>query len=322
MNPGLRAISACLALLLSTASAAQEYPSRPVRMVVPFAPGGGTDLVARITAQKLSERLGQQFVVENRAGGAGGVVGTEAVARSRPDGYSLVVVSGSHTINPSLYGRLPYDSLRDFAPVTKLVAGPALLVVHPSVPAASVAELIALAKARPGELSFASSGNGSPPHLFAEVFKSMAGVDMLHVPYKGNGPAYADLIGGQVNLMFPNIVASLQHVRTGKLRALAVTGRMRSRVAPEIPTIAESGLPGYDLSSWFGLLAPAGTARAVVIRLQQEIAGIFFSSDVKEKLTAQGVEPVANSPEAFASELAAEIETWARVFKAGNIKSE
>lgn len=317
-----RILGAAIASLGFAASAlALEYPVRPVRLIVPFASGGGTDLVARLTAQKLSERWGQQFVVENRAG-AGGIVGTEIAAKAKADGYTLVVVSGSHTINPSLHKQLPYDSTRDFAPVTNLVSGPALMVVHPSVPARSVKELVALAKAKPGTLSFASSGNGSPPHLAGELFKWMAGVDMIHVPYRGNGPAYADLMGGQVNLMFPNIASSLPYVRTGKLRALAVTSKRRSSVAPEIPTIAESGLPDYDLSSWFGLLAPAGTSPEIVNRLQQEIAGVYEQADVREKILSFGVEPVANTPAEFAAELKAEMAQWARLFAAANIKAE
>lgn len=311
---------AAYAVLLCPARA-EDYPAKPVRIIVPFAPGGGTDLVARLTAQKLSERLGQQFIVENRSG-AGGVIGSDLVAKSKPDGYTLVVVSGSHTINPSLYRHLPYDTLRDFAPVTNLVAGPALLVVHPSVPANNVRELIALAKAKPGTLSFASSGNGSPPHLGGELFKWKAGVDMIHVPYKGNGPAYADLIGGQVSLMFPNIATSLQHVQSGRLRALAVTSRTRIRVAPDIPTVAESGLPGYELNSWFGLLAPADTPPAVLRLLQQEIAKIYQLPEVREKIVSQGVEPVANTPAEFAVEIKAEMAQWSQLFKAANIKSE
>lgn len=317
-----KAFSAALAsTLLAGPALSQGYPAKPVRLIVPFATGGGTDLVARLTAQQLGERRGQQFIVENRAG-AGGIVGTEIVAKAKADGYTLVVVSGSHTINPSLHKQLPYDSIRDFSPVTNLVSGPALLVVHPSVPARNVRELVALAKAKPGTLSFASSGNGSPPHLAGELFKWMAGVDMIHVPYKGNGPAYADLMGGQVNLMFPNIASSLPYVRTGKLLALAVTSKRRSSVAPDIPTIAESGLPGYDLNSWFGLLAPAGAPPHIVNRLQQEIARIYEQPEVREKILGFGVEPVANTPAEFAAELKAEMAQWASLFKAAKIDAE
>jgi tripartite-type tricarboxylate transporter receptor subunit TctC len=313
--------AAALCALAAPGATGQDYPARPVRFIVPFAAGGGTDLVARLTAQKLNERLGQPFIVENRPG-AGGIVGTEMVARAKPDGHTLVVVSGSHTINPSLHKTLPYDSLRDFAPVTKLVAGPALLVVHPSVPAHDVRELIALAKTKPGTLSFASSGNGSPPHLAGELFKWMAGVDMVHIPYKGNGPAYADLVSGQVQLMFPNIASSLPYVRGGRLRALAVTSKQRAKAAPEIPTIAESGLPGYDLSSWFGLLAPAGTPPAIVSRLQREIATIYRDPQVRDTIAATGVDPVANAPDEFTAELQAEMTQWARLFAAARIQAE
>jgi len=240
---------------------AQGYPGKPIRIVVPFPPGGGTDIVARILTQKLSESFGANFVIDNRAG-AGGSIGTEMVAKAPPDGYTLGIVSGSHAINPSLYSKLPFDAVRDFAPVTMLVSGPGLLVVHPSLPVKTVKELIALAKGKPGQLNYASAGNGTPPHLAGELFKSMAGVDMVHVPYKGNTPAFVDLISGQVSLSFPTIPSALPHVQAGRLRALAVTSRKRSAVMPQLPTIAESGLPGYDTSSWFGMLAPAAVSIA------------------------------------------------------------
>jgi tripartite-type tricarboxylate transporter receptor subunit TctC len=291
-----------------------DWPNKPVRIIVPFAAGGGTDLVARLTAQKLTEKYGQPFVVENRPG-AGGSVGTDLVAKSKPDGYTLAVVSGSHTINPSLYKTLPYDTRKDFAAVSNLVSGPALMVVHPSVPASNVREFIALLKARPAGYAFASSGNGSPPHMGGELFNALAGVDMVHVPYKGNGPAYSDLIGGQVQVMFPNIATALQHVMSGKLKALAVTSKERSRIAPEIPTVAESGLPGYELNSWFGLLAPAGTPAAIVNRLQQDIAKFYQQPELRDSLMAQGVEPLASKPGEFTAQIQSEIDYWARMFK-------
>jgi tripartite-type tricarboxylate transporter receptor subunit TctC len=302
-------------------SYAQEYPARPVRIVVPFAPGGGTDLSARIIAQKLGENLGASFIVENRPGAAG-IVGTESVAKAKPDGYALLVVSSSHAINPAMYPKLPYDTARDFAPVSLLLSGPTLLVAHPSLPAKNSRELIALAKARPGMLTFASAGHGTPPHMAGELFKSMAGIDVTHIPYKGNGPAYTDLMAGQVSLMFPNIATSLPYVKTGRMRALGVGSKQRSAIAPEIPTVDESGLPGYEMSSWFGLLAPAGTPAAVITRLQQEIARIFKQPEVREKLFAQGVEPVGGTPQEFTAFLNNEFTQWAKVIKSSGLKPE
>lgn len=315
----LAAIIAAAGLAFS--AAAQEYPARPVRLIVPFPPGGGTDFFARILSQRLGENLGGTFIVDNRSG-AGGIVGTEITARSKPDGYTIVLVSTSHAINPSLHRKLPFDPVRDFAPVTMLAAGPLLLVVHPSLPAHTVKELIALAKAKPGMLTVASAGNGTPPHLAVELFKSMTRVDMVHVPYKGNGPAYIDLIAGQVPVMFPSIATALPHVKAGKVRALAVTTTTRSGVAPELPTISEAGVPGYELSSWYGLLAPAGTPAAIVNRLQREVARIFNAADLREKLLAQGVEPLANAPDQFASRLTAEIAKWNKLARAAGIPQQ
>jgi tripartite-type tricarboxylate transporter receptor subunit TctC len=300
---------------------AQGYPGKPIRIVVPFPPGGGTDIVARILTQKLSESFGANFVIDNRAG-AGGSIGTEMVAKAPPDGYTLGIVSGSHAINPSLYSKLPFDAVRDFAPVTMLVSGPGLLVVHPSLPVKTVKELIALAKGKPGQLNYASAGNGTPPHLAGELFKSMAGVDLVHVPYKGNTPAFVDLISGQVSLSFPTIPSALPHVQAGRLRALAVTSRKRSAVMPQLPTIAESGLPGYDTSSWFGMLAPAGTPREIVRKLQQESAKVLQLRDVREKLLSQGLEPVGSTPEEFAATIESEIAKWAKVVKASGARVE
>jgi tripartite-type tricarboxylate transporter receptor subunit TctC len=312
--PFLAALAAAPAALAQAPGGASDWPTKPVRIVVPFAAGGGTDLTARITAQKLSAKYGQAFIVENKPG-AGGSVGTDIVAKSKPDGYTLVVVSGSHTINPSLYKSLPYNTLKDFLAVSNLVSGPALMVVHPSVPASNVREFIALAKARPDAFAFASSGNGSPPHLGGELFNALAGVQMVHVPYKGNGPAYADLIGGQVQVMFPNIATAMPLVKAGKLKVLAVTSRERTRIAPEIPTIAESGLPEYELNSWFGLLAPAGTPVAIINRLQQDIAKFYQEPQLRQALMEQGVEPLASTPEAFTAQIQAETAYWARMFQ-------
>lgn len=315
------AVLAALALASGATALAQEYPAKPIRVVVPFPPGGGTDLMARTVMQKLGESLGATMVIDNR-GGAGGSIGSDIVAKSPADGYTVLIVSGAHAINPSLYQKLPYDSVRDFAPVTMFTSGPGLLVVHPSVPAKTVKEFIALAKSRPGQLNYASAGIGTPPHLAGELFKTMAGVDIVHVPYKGNGPAYTDLIGGHVSVMFPTIPTAIPHVRAGKLRALAVTTRSRTPIAPELPSISESGVPGYDVSSWYGLLAPAGTPAAVVARLQREIAKVLQLPDVGEKLTAQGLDLVGSTPEAFAAVIKSEIVKWAEVVKASGARAD
>jgi len=311
---------AALATVVFAATAQpQDYPAKPIRVVVPFPPGGGTDLMARTVVQKLGESLGATIVIDNR-GGAGGTIGTELVAKSPPDGYVLLVVSASHAINPGLYRKLPYDSVRDFTPVTMLTSGPGLLVVHPSVPVRTVKEFIALARSRPGQLNYASAGIGTPPHLAGELFKTLAGVDIVHVPYKGNGPAYTDLIGGHVSVMFPTIPTAIPHVRTGKLRALAVTTRQRTAITPELPTISESGVPGYDVSSWYGLLAPAGTPAATVARLQREIVKVLRLPDISEKLMAQGLDLVGNTPEEFAAILKSEIAKWAKVVTASGAR--
>jgi len=315
--------SLCAATLIAGSGVvmAQEYPAKAIRVVVPFPPGGGTDYMGRVVMQKVGESLGTTVVIDNR-GGAGSSIGTEIVARSPADGYTVLIISGAHAINPSIYAKLPYDSVRDFAPVTMFASGPALLVVHPTVPAKSVKELIALARARPGQLNYASAGIGTPPHLSGELFKTMAGIDMVHVPYKGNGPAYTDLIGGQVTVMFPNVSTAMAHVRAGKLRALAVTTKNRTPSAPELPTISEAGVPGYDVSSWYGLLAPAGTPPAVVSKLQTEIAKVLRSPDVSKNLTSQGLDLVGNTPEEFSAIIRSEIVKWAKVAKASGAKAD
>jgi tripartite-type tricarboxylate transporter receptor subunit TctC len=302
-------------------SADEQYPSKPVRVVVVFPPAGGTDIVARMIFTKLAERMKTNFVIDNR-GGAGGVIGTEIVAKSIPDGYTLGVVSGSHAINPALYSKLPYDSVADFTPVTMLVSGPGLLVVNPSLPATSVKELIALARAKPRGLSYASAGNGTPPHLFAELFKTMAHVDIVHVPYKGNGPAMIDLISGQVQLSLPTIPSALPYVKTGKLRALGVTSKKRSSILPDVPSIAEAGLPGYDATSWYGVLGPAKLPAGIANVLQQNLAAVLEHSDLKDKLLAQGLEPVANKPKTFGEEIRAELVKWKKVVAASGAKIE
>lgn len=317
----MRTIFIVLMFALAGTATAQDYPSRTVRIIVPFSAGGGTDLIARLVAQKLTQSLGSTFIVENRPG-AGGTVGTAVVAKSPPDGYTLIVVSSSHGINPSVYKALPYDTMRDLAPVSLLMSGPALLVTHPSVPAKSVKELVALARARPGALTFGSAGIGTPPHLGGELFKILAKVEMTHVPYKGNASAFIDLMAGEISLMFPNIVSGLPHVKQGKMRGMAVSSKQRSSIAPEIPTVAESGLPGYEMGSWFGLVAPGGTPAPVIGKLQQETARALQLPDVKDKLTAQGVEAIGSTPDEFRKFLQAEIARWEKVIRAAKLKFE
>jgi len=307
------------ALMFQGTTAAQAYPARPIRFIVPFAPGGSTDLVARILAQRMSETLGQPVVVDNR-GGAGGVIGAELAARAPADGYTIVLGSpGPLTINPNLQ-RVPYDTLRDFSPITLATISPFTLVLHPSVPAQSVKELVALAKAKPGQLNYGSAGNGSVGHFSTEQFKALAGVDLVHVPYKGAGPAVTDLIGGRLQLMFENLPTILPHVRAGRLRMLAVGTKARSALAPEYATIHESGVPGYESSTAFGVLAPARTPAPVVGRLNQEIVKILHSADIKERMAAQGLEAVGGTPQQYSQHLKEELAKYGRIVKAAGIK--
>lgn len=309
-------------LCATTAVAADSgYPERPVRVIVTFPPGGGTDIVARMVFQKVAERFGATFIIDNR-GGAGGTIGTDLAAKSPADGYTLVVVSGSHTINPSLYHKLPYDTVRDFAPVTMLVTGPGLLVVHPSLPARTVRQLISMAKERPGQMLYASAGNGTPPHLAAELFKHMTHTNIVHIPYKGNAQAMTDLVAGQVSLSFPTIPSALPHVQAAKLRALGVTSARRSSALPGIPTLAEAGVPGYEGSAWYGVLAPAGTPQVIIGRLQNELHNALRSPELRDKLIAQGLEPAANAPAEFAATIALEITKWSKVVAASGAKVE
>ena len=306
----------------TTAFAADSgYPERPVRVIVTFPPGGGTDIVARMVFQKVAERSGATFIIDNR-GGAGGTIGTELAAKSPADGYTLVVVSGSHTINPSLYAKLPYDTVRDFAPVTMLVTGPGLLVVHPSLPARTVRELIALAKERPGQLLYASAGNGTPPHLAAELFKHMTHTNIVHIPYKGNAQAMTDLVAGQVSLSFPTIPSALPHVQAAKLRALGVTSARRSSALPGIPAIGEAGVPGYEGSAWYGVLAPVGTPQGIINRWQMELRDVMHAPELRDKLNAQGLEPVASAPAEFAAVIVLELAKWNKVVAASGAKIE
>ena len=313
-----------LALFTASSHAADPpYPdNKPIRLIVPAAPGGGADFVARILGQKLGEALGQTVVVDNRAG-ASGTIAADNTAKASPDGHTLLIgQSTSIVIAPHMYAKLGYDTLRDLVPITLVAQLPNILVVHPSVKALSVKELIALAKARPDLLNYGSSGNGAPSHLAGEMFKSAAGVGMVHVPYKGAGPAVDDLLAGQIQLMFAPIVAVLPQVKAGRLRALAVTSSARSAAAPEVPTLAESGLPGYEISSWFGLFAPAGTPPAVVDRLYRESAKALQSADVRERFAQEGAEPMGSTPAEFGGYVKSEFAKYGRIVKGIGIKAE
>jgi tripartite-type tricarboxylate transporter receptor subunit TctC len=308
-------------LACATSACAGAYPLRPIRLVVPYPPGGATDVIARGVGQKVAESIGEQVVIDNRGGGAQ-IIGTDVVAKSAPNGYTILFASVTHAINPGLQPKLPYDTLRDFAPITLMCSGANVLVVHPSVPARSVKELIALAKARPGQLNYASSGSGSGGHLAAELFKVTAGVEMTHIPYKGACPAGVDLLAGQVNLMFTSPVAMLPHIKSGKLRALATTGRARSSAVPDLPTIAELGLTGYEATLWYGMLAPAGTAAPIVATLHRHIVGALGSAELRERLAPLGVDMVGSTPQAFARHLETEVAKWSKVIATAHIKPE
>jgi tripartite-type tricarboxylate transporter receptor subunit TctC len=300
---------------------AGAYPTRPIRLIVPFAPGGSNDIMARLAGQKLSESLGAQVVVDNRAGGSG-IIGTDIAAKAAPDGYTLLMMSLTFAVNPSLYSKLPYDTEKDLAPVTLVASAPLMLVVHPSIPAKSVQEFIAYAKANPGKLNFGSGGPGTTPHLAGEMLKMMAGVKMTHVPYKGGGPALNDLVGGQIQLMLENIPSTLPHAKSGRLRALAVSGLKRSPLVPDLPTLDEAGLKGYEIVGWNGFFVPAGAPRAIVMLLYRETAKALAQPDMKERLATMGAEPVGNSPEEFRVFVKAEIAKWAKVVKAAGLKVE
>jgi tripartite-type tricarboxylate transporter receptor subunit TctC len=299
---------------------AQAYPSRPVKIIVSFAAGGPTDILARLTAQWLSERLGQQFVVENRPGG-GGNIGTEAVVRASPDGYTLLMAAGNNAINATLYDKLNFNFIRDIAPVATIIRAPQILVVNPSVPAKSVPEFIAYAKANPGKIHMASGGTGTPPHLAGELFKMMAGVDLIHVPYRGNGPAFNDLIGGQVQVMFPSPVGLLDYIQAGKLRALAVTTATRSDALPDIPTMAEF-VPGYEASGWFGVGAPRNTPSEIIDKLNKEVNAGLADPKMQARLADFGGTPLVVSPADFGRLIADETEKWGNVIRALNIKAD
>jgi tripartite-type tricarboxylate transporter receptor subunit TctC len=310
----------CCALLAAQeahAQAASTFPSKPIRLIVPFAPGGPADIQARLIGPKLTEAWGQPVVIENRAGG-NTLIATELTAKADPDGHWIQIISAGFAINVSLYDKLPYDSVRDFAPVTQLTSGPAIVVVHPSLPARTVKELIHLARSKPGQLVYGSAG--LPSQLAVELFKVLTGTDLLHVPYKGQAPAMIDLIAGHVQVSFPTIGGALPHHQSGRLRALATTGSKRAAAAPDLPTMVEAGVRGYEASNWFGTVAPARTPPAIVSRLSQEIGRALRAPDVRDRLLSQGMEPVSNAPEEFSAHIKSEMTKWARVVKASGAK--
>jgi len=311
-----------LAFPMQVEAQAQGYPAKPIRFVVPYPPGGPLDVIARLLGAKVAESVHQPVIVDNKPG-AGGNIGADAVAKSPPDGYTILMGAvATHAINPTLYANIPYDAARDFIAVTQVASTPNVLVVNPSVPASNVKEFIAYAKANPGKLNFGSGSTGSAGHLAGELFKSMAGVDMVHVPYKGAAPAMQDLVGGQIQLMFDNLASSLTQVRAGRIRALAVTTARRSALAPDLPTIAESGLPGFDISTWFGIFTPAGTPRDIVEKLHAEFTRALADREVRDRMLALGAEPVGNAPAEFAAYIRAEADKYARVIKASGAKAD
>ena len=318
MPKAVCAAAALLALGQAAGLSAQGYPERPVRLIVPLSAGGSADIVGRQIAQKLSEKLGQQFVIDNRPG-AGSLIGTEIAARSPRDGYTLLLAGSSFTTAPSLQRKLPYDPLKDFAPITMVAAAPGLLVVNPALPVRTVKDLVGVARAKPGQINYGSPGIGTSPHFAGALFNMMAGVELVHIPYKG---AITDLVGGQIQLSFSSMPSVMSNVKSGRLRAVAVTGLKRSSALPDLPTVAESGLPGFETSSWQGLFAPAGTSAAIVSKLYREVAAVVRLPDIVAQLAQDGSEPVASSPEAFSKWLPGELAKWVKVAKAAKMTVE
>ncbi|MDB5924256.1 MAG: hypothetical protein JWN13_3192 [Betaproteobacteria bacterium] len=319
----MRGILQCLVAALVTccvcSAGAQPYPAKPVRVIVTFPPGAGSDISTRLVTAKLSEQLGRQFVIDNRAGAAGNI-GVELVAHAAPDGYTLLAVTASAAISQSAYSKAPFDLVKDFEPVALIASAPFILALHPSLPAKSLQELIALAKSRPGQLSYATPGTGSSPHLAGELFKMEMGIDILHVPYKGTVPAVADVIGGNVSMALANTLVALPQVKTGRLRGIAITSAKRSALVPELPTFAESGVRDFAAGTWYGLLAPARTQRDIVTRLNRAVVQIVQLPDVREKLAAQGAEPLTGTPEQAGEFIRSEIVRWRKVVKAAGIR--
>ena len=318
----LKFVAAIAALLFATLAASQDYPSRPIRLIVPFPPGGSTDILARALGDKLAQGLGQPVVIDNRPG-AGGSIGAEAVARAAPDGYTLMMGHlGTLAVNPSIYKSLPYDPVRSFAPVSLMAIVPSVLVVNPSLPVASAAELIAYAKSHPGKLAYGSAGSGSTSHLTTEYFKLVTGIDILHVPYKGVGPMLTDLVSGQLSMGLNGAPAVMQHVNAGRLRALAVTSSKRLEALPQVPTLDEAGVRGFDASGWYGVVAPAGTPQAIVARLNGEIARAIQSAELRSRLDSEGALPAPGTPEAFGAFIRAEIARWDAVLKRAGVQPQ
>ena len=317
----LRGSIALLLVAFAAVAAAQGYPTRPVRLIIPFPPGGSNDIVGRMIAAQLGERLGQTMVVDNR-GGAGGTIGTELAAKAPADGYTVLLISTAYAFNTSIYKKLPYDPVKSFTPVALLGSGPGVLVVNPALPVNSVRDLIAFAKERPGKLNNASAGVGSFQHLASELFRIQAGIEWLHVPYKGGGPAMMDLIAGQADASVGSLIQMLPHIRSGKLKALGTTGVKRSPVLPDVPTVAEAGVPGYEATNWWGLLAPAGIPPAIVERLHQEVVAVQASAETRKRFETEGAEAVQMNPAQFGAFIAAETTKWARVVKEAGIAAE
>jgi tripartite-type tricarboxylate transporter receptor subunit TctC len=321
-SASLPLVTAAFVLALTAFAAAQDYPTKPIRMIIPFPPGGGSDVTGRVVATALGERLGKQVIVDNRAG-AGGVVGSELAANAPKDGYTLLMVSLAHTVNPWLYdlnGR--YDPIKSFAPVAIIAASPVVLVVNPNLPVHSVTDLLALAKQQPGKLQYASAGIGSVTHLAGELFKYTAKVDMLHVPFRGAGPATIDVVGGHTSLMFGGLLATVPHIRSGKLRALGVGSLKRNAILPEVPTIAEAGVPGYETINWFGLVAPAGTPPAIIERLHREITTVQDLPEVQKQFDADGATVMRMTPAEFGDYMVADMSKWERIVKEAGIKAQ
>lgn len=328
MHKIFRIVPIVLSLAWSAAITAQpltqgaaSYPARPIRIVTPFPPGGGLDVIARVVAQHLTDEWRQQAVVDNRPG-AGGTIGSAIAAKAAADGYTLLMIGSPHAINPALYAQLPYDTLNDFAPIALVTAAPHLLVVHPSLAVTSVKELIALAKSRPGQIAYASGGLGASSYLAAELLKSMAGIDLLHVPYKGTTPALIDVLSGQVPVTFGTVPTVMQHVKAGKLRALGSSGAKRSLAAPDVPTIAEAGLAGYEAATWHGLLAPAATPAAIVSRLNAALLRMLNDTLARQRILNEGLEPLGSTPEQFGAHLRAEVPKWAKLIRSAGLKAQ
>lgn len=318
---GCRLLTAALLTFATLAATAQSYPTRPVRLIVPFPPGGSLDVVARPLAAKMSELMGQQVVVDNRSG-ASGNVGSEFVARAAPDGYTALINTLPLVVNPSMFSKMPFDVTRDLAPVSLLASAPFVLVVHPSVPVKTVKELVALAKSRPGKLNYASAGNGTNLHIAAELFKNLTATDIVHVPYKGGGPALTAVLAGESDLSFLSVIAAAPYIKAGRMRGIAVTTTRRSAVLPELPTVAEAGVKGYEFASWFGILVPAGTPQPIIAALNGYITKALRSPELQERLGREGTDIIASTPEELGAHLKAELARWAKVIKQAGIRAD